>query len=125
MKNYKTALIICLVLVALVMFIGFKVILSLKEQNNALSSNIDQITKRIAILELDKTMVQVSALKAKNTALKIEIDNLKAELGRISKKLVMPSASQGTAKDIQRQAGLEKNPTGNKGFLTREGKPTQ
>lgn len=123
MKNYKAILIIPLVLVALIIFIGFKVITSLKEQNNALSANIDRIAKRITVLELDKTMEQISALKAKNTALKIEINNLKAELSRISKKPTA-SASRKTAQDIKRQAGSKKTVAGNKGFLTREGKPT-
>ncbi|MCX5704040.1 MAG: hypothetical protein NT066_06095 [Candidatus Omnitrophica bacterium] len=122
MKNDKAILIIVLVLIGIIIFIGFSYTASLKRQNNALSTNIDQIMKRISALEL--TMEQVSALKAKNMALKIEIDTLKAELSRISQK-VSTSASREIRQDIRRQAGVEKTTAGNKGFLIKDSKPRQ
>ena len=122
MKNYKAILLISLALIGIIIFIGFSYIASLKRQNNALSTNIDQIMKRITALEL--IMEQVSALKAKNIALKIEIDNLKAELSRISQK-VSTSASREIRQDIRRQAGVEKTAAGNKGFLIKDSKPPQ
>jgi hypothetical protein len=50
MKNYKVILIIFLILISTTIFIAFQYIAPLKRQNNALSANINQITKRITAL---------------------------------------------------------------------------
>lgn len=108
MKNDKTFLIIFLILVIITTFSVFRYVSSLREENKALSSNIDQIVKRTADLESDKTMKKITALKAENASLRREIEDLKAELSRISKKLPKPS----------------KTVTGNKGVVTKGSKPT-
>lgn len=117
MKNNSVILIIMLVAIGITIFLSFKFIASLKWQNNALSANIDQITKRITALELDKTMEQIAALKAKNIVLKKEIEDLRRELSRVSKNIAQQSSKVVIKK--------EETIVGNRGFLIKNSKPTQ
>lgn len=109
MKNDKAFLTTFLILVIITTFSVFRYVSYLREENKALSSNIDQIVKRTADLEADKTMKKITALKAENSNLRRQIGDLKAELSRISKK-VPPSP---------------KTATGNKGILIKGSKPTR
>ncbi len=123
MKNYRLILITFLIIIVITIFSGFRYISSLNEQNKALSNNIGQITKRISTLELDKTMEQITALRAENTALKKQIKDLKAELSRTSKKIPQ-SSSQEARQGVKEQIKKEKTVAGNQGFLIKDSKPT-
>ncbi len=123
MKNYRLILITFLIIIVITIFSGFRYISSLNEQNKALSNNIGQITKRISTLELDKTMEQITALRAENTALKKQIKDLKAELSRTSKKIPQ-SSSQEARQGVKEQIKKEKTVAGNQGLLIKESKPT-
>lgn len=113
MKKYR---VISVVILALIILIAFNYAALLRGQNDALSVNIDQITKKITLLELDKTMQQVSLLKAKNIALKAEVEDLRRQLSRISKNIAQQSSP------VVKQ---DKKRIGNKGFLIKDSKPTQ
>ena len=112
MKNYKVILISLLAAIGITLLSGFKFIAYLRTQNSELAANINLVTNRITALELDKTMKQISVLKAKNAALLKEIEGLKTELMRVSHK---------TPKTSSQKAGS----VGNKGFLLKEGLPTR
>ena len=120
MKKHNIIFAILLAALGITIFIGFNFIDSLKWQNNTLSVNIGQITKRIAALELDKTMAQISALKARNTALKNEIDSLRVELSRITRKITQPSGRQ-----LKQEVKKEEPVLGNRGFLLKDSQPVR
>ncbi|MFA5144782.1 MAG: hypothetical protein WC723_02070 [Candidatus Omnitrophota bacterium] len=79
MKNERIILVAFLVLVCINTVTVFRYVSSLKEQNKALSDNLGQIIKRIEVLELDKTMEKITALKAENMALKKQITALRSK----------------------------------------------
>jgi len=123
MKDYRFILIAFLIFILIVISIltGSR-ISSLNEQNNELSNNIGEITKKISSLELDKTMKQIADLRTENASLKKQIRDLKAELSRTSKKIPQ-SFSQEARKCVKEQIKEEKTVTGNQGFLIKESKP--
>lgn len=121
MKNGRVVLVVFLILIGIAVFVVFNYISSLKEQNKVLSANIDQIVKRIAVVESDKTIEKIVALKAENASLRKQIAELKAELSRIPKKVPKSSRSSQEAKQPIKK---EKTVTGNQGFLIKDSKPT-
>jgi regulator of replication initiation timing len=118
MKNYTAIITASLILTGITMYSLFKYDSCLKQHNNALSVNINQIIKRIETLEADKTMKQIIALRLENIALKKEIGNLKSELTRVSPKTLKPCSRQ-----PRQDTKTEKKSAGNQGFLVKDGKP--
>lgn len=120
MKNERTILVVFLILISIIAFTVFRYVSFLREQNNVLSMNIDQIVKTIAVIESDKATEKIVALKAENTGLRKQIKDLKAELSRIPKKLPkIPVSTQEAKPRIKK----EKTVTGNQGFLMKSSKP--
>jgi len=120
MKNERVILVVFLILIAITAFAVFSYISSLKEQNDVLSNNLNQIIKRIAVLESDKTMEKITALKAENATLKKQIIDLKVKLNRVSKQLPKSPVPQ-----AKQQIKKEKTVTGNQGFLIKDSKPAR
>jgi predicted PurR-regulated permease PerM len=119
MKNERVLVTILLILIAIIAFIVFGYISSLKEENITLSNNLNQIIKRITVLESDKTMEKITALKAENAKLKKQIIDLKVKLSRVSKKL-----PKSPAPEAKQQIKKEKTTSANQGFLIKGSKPT-
>lgn len=76
MRSKRIILLIFLISLGITLFTVWGYSLSLREQNKSLSVNIEQVVKRIALLESDKTMERITSLRAENTALKREIGDL-------------------------------------------------
>jgi cell division protein FtsB len=114
MGNKRLILIVFLILIAITAFVVFSYISSLKEQNNVLSTNLNQIIKRISVLELDKTMEKITALKAENAALKKQVRDLPSRCPK-----------QKTKNIIEEPVKKEKTVTANQGFLIKGSKPVR
>jgi Tfp pilus assembly protein PilN len=123
MKEYKLILLAFLIIVAVSLFIILNEKSSLDERNNILVNNIKQLSERITLLEQDRTMEKITTLKAENAALKKEIKVLMAQLNTASREAVVPSQETTVVtKEVIKQ---EVSPTGNRGFLKKESKPTR
>ena len=112
MKNGRIILVVSLILICFAIFTVFKYVSALKEQNKELSVNVDKIIKRIAVLELDKTMEKITALRAENIGLKKQIVDLASRC-----------PGEKTKQEIKELKKKEKAITGNRGFLIKNGKP--
>jgi len=116
--------VIFLILMALTILGYFNYIPSLIQQNNALSISLEQMSKRIKVLESDKTMEKITALKAETRDLRNQIYYLRILLNQTSRKIT-DSTNKEVKQEIRKEERKAETASGNRGYLKRTNKPTQ
>jgi len=102
------------------LFIILKDISVLNEKNNIIGVNIEQLKRRITLLEQDKNIQKITDLKAENVALRKQIEVLVAELNLANKEVASfkQQISQDAKPAIKQVITQETTAaSGNKGFL--------